>query len=50
MPVKNISHVETPAGKMKVDLSAEAQRAQAEMEFGNIKVNKGMSDKEFVID
>ena len=39
VPVKNISNISTPAGKMSV-----------EMEFENVKVNKGMSDKEFKIE
>jgi len=39
VPVKNISTVNTPAGKMDVA-----------MEFANVKVNKGISDKEFKID
>ncbi|MBU0672745.1 MAG: hypothetical protein KJ732_06955 [Candidatus Margulisbacteria bacterium] len=38
LPIKNISNVNTPMGKMSV-----------EMEFGNIKVNKGIGDKEFEI-
>ena len=38
VPVKNSSNVNTPAGKMKV-----------EMEFGNIKVNEGIKDSEFKI-
>lgn len=39
VPVKNVSNVNTPAGAMKV-----------EMEFNNVKVNKGISDREFAID
>jgi outer membrane lipoprotein-sorting protein len=39
IPVKNVSNVVTPMGSMKV-----------EMEFSNIKVNKGISDKEFAIE
>ncbi|MDD5383002.1 MAG: outer membrane lipoprotein-sorting protein [Candidatus Margulisbacteria bacterium] len=39
VPVKNISDVTTPAGKMKI-----------EMEFNNIKINRGISDNEFKID
>ena len=38
VPVKNLSNISTPAGTMKV-----------EMEFSNIKINKGISDKEFNI-
>lgn len=39
VPVKNISMVSTPAGKMKM-----------EMEYSNIKVNRGIEDKVFAID
>jgi outer membrane lipoprotein-sorting protein len=39
VPAKNVSNVTTPMGTMKV-----------EMEFTNIKVNQGISDKEFKID
>lgn len=39
IPVKNVSNVTTPMGAMKV-----------EMEFENIKVNKGIKDEEFKID
>ena len=38
IPIRNISDVNTPVGKMKV-----------EMGFKNIKINKGISDKEFKI-
>lgn len=38
VPVKNRSNVNTPAGRMEV-----------EMEFKNIKINKGIKDKEFEI-
>lgn len=38
VPIKNVSMVNTPAGKMDV-----------EMVFENIKINKGISDKEFAI-
>ena len=39
VPVKNLSNVTTPAGQMKV-----------EMEFSNVKVNKGIGDEEFKIE
>ena len=39
VPVKNSSNITTPMGAMKV-----------EMEFSNIKVNKGINDKEFKIE
>lgn len=39
VPSKNFSNVTTPMGAMKV-----------EMEYSNIKVNKGISDKEFAIE
>ena len=39
VPTKNISSVNTPMGKMDV-----------EMVYMNVKVNEGISDKEFVID
>lgn len=39
IPVKNLSNVTTPAGKMKV-----------EMEFVNIKVNKGIGDDVFKVE
>ncbi|MFA4884172.1 MAG: outer membrane lipoprotein-sorting protein [Candidatus Margulisiibacteriota bacterium] len=39
IPVKNLSNVTTPAGKMKV-----------EMQFQNIKVNKGIGDDQFKVE
>ena len=39
IPVKNKSIVNTPAGRMEV-----------EMEFSNVKINKGISDREFVVE
>ena len=39
IPVKNTSDVNTPMGKMKV-----------EMGFSNIKINEGISDKEFEVE
>jgi len=39
IPVKNVSSITSPAGKMK-----------AEMEFSNIKVNQGIKDSEFSVE
>lgn len=39
IPVKNVSNVTTPAGTMKV-----------EMEFANVKINRGISDREFAVE
>lgn len=39
VPVKNASNITTPAGAMKV-----------EMEFANIKINKGIKDEEFRVE
>ncbi|MGB9613144.1 MAG: LolA family protein [Candidatus Margulisiibacteriota bacterium] len=39
VPLKNISNITTPMGMMKV-----------EMEFSKVKVNQGISDKEFAIE
>ncbi len=39
IPAKNKSVVNTPAGRMDI-----------EMEFGNIKINRGISDREFAVE